>query len=121
MSSLLSHGHDVYFKQKELNVAKNFQTQCWSYGIYDNEANNYRYLFTCKNDDVAKRQFVAYAVGSNDLFNETLELHRIDRIGSDIGDVEEDFLVIVKYKDVDKSVQQHREKTKKMVNNDIHN
>ena len=102
-------------------MVKNFTTQYWSYGIYDFEANNYRYLFTCKNDDVAKRQFIAYAVGSNDLFNETLELHKIDRIGSEIGEIEEDFVVIAEYKDIDKSVQQHRENTKRMVKNDIHN
>ena len=101
---------------KELDVAKSFNTQFWSYGVYDAEANNYRYLFTCKNDNVAKRQFIAYAVGSNDLFNETLELHKIDRIGSMVGDVEEDFSVLMDYKDIESSVLEHREKTSKMIN-----
>ncbi len=101
---------------EELDVKKEFVTQYWSYGIYDNEANNYRYLFTCRNDDVAKRQFIAYAVGSNDLFNETLDLHKLDRIGSNIGDIENDFLILMSYKDIDTSVQQYREKTNKMTN-----
>lgn len=94
---------------------KAFITQYFSYGVYDVESNNYRYLFTCKNDNVAKRQFIAYAVGSNDLFNETLELHKISRIGDTVGDVETDFNVLADYNDIDTAVQQHREKTKKMV------
>lgn len=96
-------------------MGKEFNTICWSYGVYDVEANNYRYLFTCKNDNVAKRQFIAYAVGSNDLFNETLELHKLDRIGSTVGDVECDFSVLMDYKAIEESVLQHREKTKKMI------
>ena len=95
-------------------MKETFIAQYWSYGIYDKEANNYRYLFICKNDDVAKRQFIAYAVGSNDLFNETLQLHKLDRIGNNIGDIENDFSVLMDYKDIDLSVQQYREKTKKM-------
>lgn len=97
-------------------MAKGFNTQYWSYGIYDVEANNYRYLFTSKNDDVAKRQFIAYAVGTNDLFNETLELHKINRIGFAVGDVEDDFSVLLWYKDIESSVLQYREKTNKMIN-----
>lgn len=94
---------------------KGFITQYFIYGVYDVESNSYRYLFTCKNDNVAKRQFVAYAVGSNDLFNEVLELHKISRIGGTVGDVEIDFDVLADYKDIDTTVQQHRERTKKMV------
>lgn len=94
-------------------MEKDFVTQCWSYGIYDNEANNYRYLFTCKNDYVAQRQFIAYAVGSNDLFNETLELHKLDRIGSIAGDIENDFSVLVYYRDIDSSVRDYRKKQMK--------
>lgn len=97
-------------------MKKEFNTEYWSYGIYDNEANNYRYLFTCKNDDVARRQFIAYAVGSNDLFNETLELHKLDKIGAEVGDVENDFRVLMSYEHIDASVQEYREKTNKMIN-----
>lgn len=97
-------------------MKEDFITKYWSYGIYDREANNYRYLFTCNNDDVAKRQFIGYAAGSNDLFNETLELHKLDRIGVSIGDVENDFSVLMSYKDIDSSVQYYREKTNKMIN-----
>lgn len=97
-------------------MKKDFVVQYWSYGVYDNEANNYRYLFTCRNDAQAKRQFIAYAVGSNDLFNETLELHKLDCIGSAVGEIENDFLVLSTYKDIDTSVQQYREKTSKMIN-----
>ena len=97
-------------------MKKEFNTQYWSYGIYDNEANNYRLLFTCRNDAQAKRQFIAHAVGTNDLFNETLELHKLDRIGNGIGEVENDFIFLMSYSDIDASVQLYREKTSKMIN-----
>lgn len=96
-------------------MKKEFNTQYWSYGIYDSEGNNYRLLFTCKNDAVAKRQFIAHAVGSNDLFNETLQLHKLDRIGNSLGDIENDFSLLMEYKDIEPFVQQYREKTKKMI------
>ena len=97
-------------------MEEKFIPQCWSYGIYDTEADNYRYLFTCKNNDVARRQFIAYAVGSNDLFNETLELHKLDKIGSYAGHIETDFSVLMDYEDIEPSVQEYREKTNKMIN-----
>lgn len=92
---------------------KDFKTEYWSYGIYDGETNSYRYLFTCKNDNQARRQFIAYAVGSNDLFNEPLSLHKLSRIGSTIGDIEEDFVYIISYEDIDNEVQEHRKKLPK--------
>lgn len=88
----------------------------FTYGVYDTEANTYRYFFSCKTDAQAKRQTVAYCVGSNDLFNEPLELHRISRIGSSYGDVTPDFFVICSYSDLDKTVQEHRARTNKSLN-----
>lgn len=95
---------------------ENYDSYSFIYGVYDTEANTYRYFFSCKTDAQAKRQTVAYCVGSNDLFNEPLELHCISKIGPNSGDISTAFSIVCSYKDLDSVVQEHRIKTEKMLN-----
>lgn len=95
----------------------NIKSTC--YGIYDTESNSYRYLFTCNNFYTAKRQFIAYCVGSSDLFSEPLELHSIVDFGSQPGDIFLNYVVVSSFEEVESEVVSNRNKVRS--NNDIHN